>query len=198
MILIKRKESSLQLNFSDDGKISFAHKKLFTALFNFGYIPTAEGAFKISDRNIVNFWKHAKSSVLKETELKEYYMLLNLAPLYESQIPTLKESENYNSPSNKLSVVWINDTSTGKMASAPKAYKREGLELFNFDDEKIGSLYPEYFDLYELVDEINLHWEHWTKTERYAALEKIAALSEQRKIVLSKPLEQTLEYIKSN
>ena len=52
------------------------------------------------------------------------------------------------------------------MQSAPKAYKQNGLELYNFEDEKVGSIYPEYFYLYEIIDEANTKWKNWTKTAR--------------------------------
>lgn len=197
-VLIEKKDSLLYLNIVDSTKSFFEQKKLFTQILNFGYTPFSEGTFKITDRQIIDFWNCASSSVLKNTELKDYYAVLNLPPIYEAQIPTLKISENFNSPSNKLSVVWINDTDAGKMASSPKAYRRDGLELFNFEDEKLGSLYPEYFELYEIIDETNLYWESWTKTDRYTTLEKIAELGKNRKIVLPQELEQTLEYLKSD
>lgn len=197
-IHIQKEENSFNLSRESIKRLSFEQRKLFTMIIKFGYIPFSEGILKLSDKQIVDFWNYAQCSVLKDMSLSDYYNLLSLAPLYENQIPTIKEKETYNSDSYQMTVAWINDTSTGKMATAPKAYRVEGLELFNFEDEKIGSLYPEYFKFYELVENANENWKSWTKTERYSFLENIEAISKKRKILLPNSLVQTLEYIKSN
>ena len=197
-VKIEKKENYLILNISDSQKISFEQKKLFNSILNFGYCPIEEGNFKISDKQIVDFWEYAKSSVLKNLNLKEYYALFGISAPFESKIPTLKETETFTSDSFKMVVVWINDISTGKMASSPAAYKRKGLELFNFEDENLGSIFSEYFNLYEIIDEANLSWRNWTKTERYDFLEKLSILSEKRKIIFSDSLAQAKEFIKSN
>ena len=63
------------------------------------------------------------------------------------------------------------------MKSAPKAFKRDGLEIFNFEGEKLGSIYPEYFKLYEIIDNANTNWKSWTKTERYNFLDELVGLN---------------------
>lgn len=197
-ILIEKKDFVIKLNISDKSEISFEQKKLFNALLNFGYVPTNEGNLKLTDRQLVDFWEYSKTSVLKDFSVQNYYALLNIAQLYDSQVPTIKETETFLSDSYQMTVAWINDSSTGKMATNPKAYKRDGLEIFNFEDDKLGSIYPEYFSFYEMVDEANNNWKSWNKTERYNFLEQIDNLSQKRKIILPNSLVQTLEYIRTN
>lgn len=191
-----RKESEfLLLNTTENHEINFEQKKLFNSILNFGYIPFDEGVFKINDLQIVDFWKYSKSSVLSNMNIEKYYSLFNITFPYTSQIPTVKTDGAFFSDSYKMAVAWINDTSTGKMASAPKAYKRDGLELLNFEDEKLGSIYPEYFELYELVDEANNSWKIWSKTEKLTFLEKLNELGKVRKIAVPDSLKQSLEYM---
>ena len=197
-VSIQKKKTSFCLKPESSQKLSSEQRKLFATILNFGYIPISEGTLNLSDKQIVDFWNYAHSSVLKNMSLPDYYSLLSIAPLYENQIPTIKEKETYTSDSYQMTIAWINDTSTGKMATAPKAYRVEGLELFNFEEEKIGSLFPEYFEFYAFVENANKNWRSWTKTERYSFLEKVEALSKKRKILLPNTLIQTLEYIKSN
>ena len=176
-------------------EVSFEQNKLFTAMLNFAYIPFESGIFKITDKQIIEFWKYAKSSVLKGVTIEKYYSLLNLSAPYTLQIPTITEKNSFISDSYKMTVAWINDTSSGKMATAPKAYRQEGLELFNFENEKAGSVYPEYFELYELIDDANEKWKNWTKTERYALLDAIVNLSHNKKIIIPQNLLQAYTYI---
>ena len=81
------------------------------------------------------------------------------------------------------------------MKSAPKAFKRDGLEIFNFEGEKLGSIYPEYFKLYEIIDNANTNWKSWTKTERYNFLDELVNLSKERKFIMTKEMLQAHEHI---
>ena len=89
-------------------------------------------------------------------------------------------------------MTWINDTSIGKIASSPQSYRRDGLELFGIDDEIKGSLLPEYFHLYEIVDEANTKWPNMTKTEKYNFLVELNLISGKTKFCLPKELASTL------
>lgn len=191
-------EKRIRLSISDINNVSFEQEKLFSSILNFGYIGLKEGFFVLTDRQILDFWDYANSSVLKNMKLAEYYTILGLHPLYDAQIPTIKEKETFISDSYQMTVAWINDVSTGKMASAPKAYRRNGLEIVNFEDEIIGSLFPEYYRLYELIDEANNKWSGWNKKERYNFLEKVFELNGKRKISIPDSLIQTFEHIKPN
>lgn len=193
--LVKKNNKKLVLEPKDLSDSSFEQRKLFNSMLNFGYVPFKEGIFRVSDKQIVDFWNFASNSVLSQSDIKEYYQILGLALPYNTQIPTIKETGAFISDSFVMSVAWMNDTSTGKMASAPKAYKRDGLELFNFDEENLGSIYPEYFELYELVDLANSSWKTSTKTERFEFAKKIEKIGSRRKIVLSKSIEQALKYM---
>ena len=187
-LLVKKVENSFFLEIPEKSDVSFEQKKLFNSILNFGYVPFEEGIFKITDKEIIDFWKYANFSLLKifgeDFPLEKYFSFLRIAPPYTSQIPTIKEKETFISDSYQMTVAWVNDTETGKMASSPKAYKRDGLEIFNFEDEKIGSIFPEYFELYEIVDEANNSWKNWNKKERYDFAEKLKSLAEKRKIII--------------
>ena len=178
-----------------DPNLTFEQIELFNSMLNFGYIPFSEGAFKITDKQIIDFYNYSKASVLKEMSINSYYSILGLSEPYIRQIPTITEKETFISDSYQMTVAWENDTSSGKMKSAPKAFKREGLEVLNFEGEKLGSIYPEYFKLYELIDDANTNWKSWTKTERYTFLDELVALSKERKFLMTKEMLQAHEHI---
>lgn len=192
---IQKKDNSQYELISEDKSSKFEQFMLFNAMLNFGYISLLEGSFQLSDKQIIDFFNYARSSVLCDKSIEEYYSLLELPVPYTRQIPTITEKETFVSDSYKMGISWINDTSSGKMASAPKAYKKDGLELFNFESELLGSIFPEYHDLYELVDTANENWKNWTKTKRYEFLDKLIELSEKRKFIIPKTLLQAHEHI---
>lgn len=165
---------------------------IFSLMINFGYIPIDSGELFFTDRQIVDFWNYGKSSVLKNIELNQYYENFGIAPTFTTKIPTLKTSGAFFSEQYNIRVTWINDTSVGKIASSPQSYRRDGLELFGIDDEIKGSLLPEYFHLYEIVDEANTKWPNMTKTEKYNFLVELNLISGKTKFCLPKELASTL------
>ena len=196
---IEKNESNsyiLIIDTHSDSKLTFEQIKLFDSMLNFGYIPFTEGSFKITDKQIIDFYNYAKTSVLKEMNINSYYSILGLSEPYIRQIPTIQETENFNTDSNQYKVLWENDTTSGKMKSAPKAYKKDGLELYNFEGEKVGSIFPEYFQLYEMIDIANTKWKNWTKTERYSFLNELVKLSKQRNFLIDSKILQASEHIK--
>ena len=178
-----------------DKLLTFEQIKLFNSMLSFGYIQFFEGVFKITDKQIINFYNYAKDSELHEINIDSYYSILGLSEPYIRQIPTITEKETFISDSYQMTVAWENDTSSGKMKSAPKAFKRDGLEIYNFENEKLGSIYPEYFKLYEIIDNANKNWKGWTKTERYTFLDELVDLSKKRKFLMSKEMLQAHEHI---
>ncbi len=174
---------------------TFEQMKLFNSMLSIGYIPFFEGTFKITDNQIIDFYNYAKNSILKEININSYYSILGLSEPFTRQIPTITEKETFISDSYQMTVAWENDTSSGKMKSAPKAFKRDGLEIFNFEGEKLGSIYPEYFKLYEIIDNANTNWKSWTKTERYNFLDELVNLSKERKFIMTKEMLQAHEHI---
>ena len=128
---IQRNDNSQYELISEDKSNKFEQFMLFNAMLNFGYISFSEGSFQLSDKQIIDFFYYARSSVLHDKSIEEYYSLLKLPVPYTKQIPTIIEKEVFVSDSYQMNVSWINDTSSGKMASAPKSYKKDGLELFN-------------------------------------------------------------------
>ena len=178
-----------------DKTLTFEQLKLFNSMLSFSYIPFFEGPFKITDKQIIDFYNYAQNSILNEIDINSYYSILGLSAPYIRQIPTITEKERFISDSYQMTVAWENDASSGKMRSSPKAYKREGLEIYNFEGEKLGSIYPEYFKLYEIIDDANKKWKTWTKTERYSFLDELADLSTRRKFIMTPEMLQAHEHI---
>ena len=194
-----QKNENMQLslipNFENKKDLLFEQFALLNAMLQFGYIQFSEGQFKITDKQIIDFYNYAKTTVLKNIDINKYYALFGISEPYIKQIPTITEKERFISDSYQMNVAWENDTSTGKMKSAPKSYKRDGLEIYNFEDEKLGSIFPEYFELYEIIDNANLNWKVWTKTKRYSFLDTLVELSRKRKFIISDELLQAYEHI---
>ena len=179
----------------NENELIFEQFSLLNSMLQFGYSPFTEGQFKITDKQLIDFFNYSKASVLKDFDINKYYELLGISEIYTKQIPTITEKETFISDSYQMNVAWENDTDTGKMKSAPKSYKRGGLEIYNFEDEKLGSIYPEYYELYEMIDNANHNWKAWTKTERYTFLDNLVELSNRRKFIISNELLQAHKHI---
>lgn len=179
----------------NENELLFEQFSLLNSMLQFGYSPFIEGQFKITDKQLIDFFNYSKASVLKDFDINKYYELLGISEIYTKQIPTITEKETFISDSYQMNVAWENDTDTGKMKSAPKSYKRDGLEIYNFEDEKLGSIYPEYYELYEMIDNANHNWKVWTKTERYTFLDNLVELSNRRKFIISNELLQAHKHI---
>ncbi len=179
----------------NENELLFEQFSLLNSMLQFGYSPFTEGQFKITDKQLIDFFNYSKASVLKDFDINKYYELLGISEIYTKQIPTITEKETFISDSYQMNVAWENDTDTGKMKSAPKSYKRDGLEIYNFEDEKLGSIYPEYYELYEMIDNANHNWKVWTKTERYTFLDNLVELSNRRKFIISNELLQAHKHI---
>lgn len=180
---------------NNENELLFEQFSLLNSMLQFGYSPFTEGQFKITDKQLIDFFNYSKASVLKDFDINKYYELLGISEIYTKQIPTITEKETFISDSYQMNVAWENDTDTGKMKSAPKSYKRDGLEIYNFEDEKLGSIYPEYYELYEMIDNANHNWKSWTKTERYTFLDNLVELSNRRKFIISNELLQAHKHI---
>lgn len=179
----------------NENELLFEQFTLLNSILQFGYTSFSEGQFKITDKQLIDFFNSSKSTVLKDFDINKYYELLGISEIYTKQIPTITEKETFISDSYQMNVAWENDTDTGKMKSAPKSYKRDGLEIYNFEDEKLGSIYPEYYELYEMIDNANRNWKDWTKTERYSFLDNLVELSNKRKFIISNELLQAHKHI---
>ena len=179
----------------NENELLFEQYTLLNSILQYGYTSFTEGQFKITDKQIIDFFNYSRASVLKDFDINKYYELLGISEIYTKQIPTITEKETFISDSYQMNVAWENDTDTGKMKSAPKSYKRDGLEIYNFEDEKLGSIYPEYYELYEMIDNANHNWKAWTKTERYTFLDNLVELSNRRKFIISNELLQPHKHI---
>lgn len=179
----------------NENELLFEQYTLLNSILQYGYTSFTEGQFKITDKQIIEFFNYSKSTVLKDFDINKYYNLLGISETYTKQIPSITANGTFNSKSLQMNVAWENDTDTSKMKSSPKSYKRDGLEIYNFEDEKLGSIYPEYYELYEIIDNANRKWEDWTQTERYSFIDNLVELSNKRKFLIKDELLQAHEHI---
>lgn len=179
----------------NENELLFEQYTLLNSILQYGYTSFTEGQFKITDKQLIEFFNYSKSTVLKDFDINKYYDLLGISETYTKQIPSITAKETFNSNSLQMNVAWENDTDTGKMKSSPKSYKRDGLEIYNFEDEKLGSIYPEYYELYEIIDNANRKWKDWTQTERYSFIDNLVELSNKRKFLIKDELLQAHEHI---
>lgn len=182
-------------DYDNENELSFEQYTLFNSILQYGYTSFTEGQFKITDKQLIEFFNYSKSTVLKDFDINKYYDLLGISETYTKQIPSITAKETFNSNSLQMNVAWENDTDTGKMKSSPKSYKRDGLEIYNFENEKLGSIYPEYYELYEIIDNANRKWKDWTQTERYSFIDNLVELSNKRKFLIKDELLQAHEHI---
>lgn len=179
----------------NENELLFEQYTLLNSILQYGYTSFTEGQFKITDKQLIEFFNYSKSTVLKDFDINKYYDLLGISETYTKQIPSITAKETFNSNSLQMNVAWENDTDTGKMKSSPKSYKRDGLEIYNFENEKLGSIYPEYYELYEIIDNANRKWKDWTQTERYSFIDNLVELSNKRKFLIKDELLQAHEHI---
>lgn len=166
-------------------------RELFSAMLNFGYIEFLQGDFCISASEIVEFWNYAKDSILKNYSIEKYYEILNFEKPYTERVPSIKTEGSFYSNEFKMKVVWVKTDS--KMITTPIAYIQNGILLKNLEfDEILGSLFPEYFELYSKIDEANSLWNKWNTTQRYEFLTEIENLSKKREIMIPKNLSELL------
>ena len=90
-----------------------------------------------------------------------------------------------------ISVRWMNVDSN--MYSEPIAYEQKGLKLKELEyGDTLGSLFPEYFELYYLVDKANTNWSNWGNKEKYEFLEELDNHTKKRSFEISDNLMQLL------
>lgn len=166
-------------------------RKLFSAMLNFGYTEFAQGDFYISSSEIVDFWNYSKNSILKNYSIEKYYALLGFEKPYTERIPGIKTEGSFYSNEFKMKVVWVKTVS--KMITTPIAYKQDGIRLKDLDfDEVLGSLSPEYFELYSKIDNANSIWGKWNTNQRYEFLTEIENLSKKSEISIPQNLSELL------
>lgn len=178
------------LNVNDYKKTTPEQFNLFTLMINSGYTPIISEQLIFTDEQIVNFWNYAKDSMLKSIQINQYYSYLGLGPILTSKIPTLKTSGAFFSDKFEAFVTWASEQSGIK--TVPQKYLRRGLELFSSDDELKGSIAPEYFYLYKIVDKANANWHKMTKSEKYDYLVELRTISEKTKFIMPSELISTL------
>lgn len=170
---------------------------LFTIMLNFGYVGFESGVFSITAKDIYNFWNYAKDSVLKDSTLEEYYALFNFEKLYRERIPSIKTESSFHAKDFRMTVVWIKNDSN--MVSSPIAYEQKGLKLKELEyGDTLGTLYPEYFDLYYKIDRANSEWKDWGNKEKYAFLEELELHSKKREFVIPINLSELLNKHKND
>lgn len=170
---------------------SFDQQILFTAMLNFGYIGFEPGIFSVTAKDIANFWNYAKSTVLIDYSIEKYYSILKIDAPYKERIPVITTEGSFHAKDFNLSVTWIKTDSN--MYSAPVAYEQKGLKLKDFEfGDVIGSLYPEYLDLYYKIDRANSNWKKWGNKEKYEFLEELDEHSKKREFIIPTNLKELL------
>ena len=163
---------------------------LFTLMINSGYTPINSEQLIFSDEQIVNFWNYAKDNMLKSIQIDQYYSCFGLGTILTSKVPTLKTSGAFFSENFEAFVTWAGVQSGVK--TVPQKYLRRGLELFSSDEELKGSIAPEYFYLYKVVDKANANWHKMTKSEKYNYLVELRTISENTRFIMPSELISTL------
>lgn len=177
----------------ETAKPNYNHERLqlFTVMLNFGYVGFEPGAFSVTAKDIVGFWNYAKDSVLKDCPLENYYALFNFEKPYKERIPSIKTESSFHAKDFKMTVVWIKNDSN--LVSAPIAYEQRGLKLKELEyGDTLGTLYPEYFDLYYKIDRANSEWGEWGNKEKYAFLEELELHAKKREFVIPTNLSELL------
>ncbi len=166
-------------------------QKLFTLMLNFGYIGFEPGIFGVNSKEIISFWDYSKNTILKNYSLEQYYSILGLGNIYTERIPGIKTDGAFHANDFRMTVVWIKTDSN--MVSSPIAYEQKGLKLKELEfGDILGVLYPEYFNLYYMIDNANSNWKEWTQKDRYDFLEKLEAHSKLREIIIPANLKELL------
>lgn len=157
----------------------FDKRILFTSMLNFGYIGFEPGMFSVTAKDIVNFWEYGQATILKDYTLETYYSILDMDKIYTDRIPSIGTEGSFHSNTFRFSVLWTKiDTN---MFSAPLEYEQRGLKLKELEyGDVLGSLYPEYFELYYKIDKANSKWKDWGNKEKYDFLEELEKHSQKR------------------
>ncbi len=169
---------------------------LFNMMLNFGYVEIKTGTLKIRTTDIVSFWEYAKDSVLRKYSLDDYYSILGFQKLYNEKLPSIKIKGAFYSKDFSMKIVWVKvDTQT---ISTPISYAQEGISL---KDPKygdvLGALFPEYLELYDMVDNANRNWCTWDNSDKQNFLEHLEKQNIKRRIVIPKELSELLNRINS-
>lgn len=170
---------------------NFEQQMLFSAMLNFGYIGFEPGVFSVTAKDIVSFWNYANSTVLSNYSIEKYYSLLKIDTPYQERIPEIKTEGSFHAKDFSLTVTWIKTDSN--MYSAPIALEQKGLKLKELQyGDVIGSLFPEYLDLYYKVDKANSNWKKWGNKEKYEFLEELEEHSKKRELIIPNNLKELL------
>lgn len=170
---------------------NFEQQMLFSAMLNFGYIGFEPGVFSVTAKDIVSFWNYANSTVLSNYSIEKYYSLLKIDTPYQERIPEIKTEGSFHAKDFSLTVTWIKTDSN--MYSAPIALEQKGLKLKELQyGDVIGSLFPEYLDLYYKVDKANSNWKKWGNKEKYEFLEDLEEHSKKREFIIPTNLKELL------
>ena len=174
----------------DFSKINNINQKiLFQQMLNHPEMNLETGVFSLTDEQILLFWKSYKQEIVDYSS-EEYFEALEFSSPYNKKIPYIKTEGAFSSENYKLKVVFCDGiTKIGPLN--PKAYQQEGVELLDFNGTSLGSLYPEFYELFYLVDVANQNWKNYTQNDRYDFIASVKKLSESRKILLPDFFEET-------
>lgn len=142
-----------------------ARKLLFLRMLCFGHTTFFSGTFKITDKQIADYFDAA--SPFEKIPLDEYYRILGLPPLYAEKVARLKDSGAFFSASYKIKVVWQSSTSSTVIDNYID-FNRIGLCLFDKAGECVGSISPNLFYIYQFIEENLAKWGTLSRPEKSA------------------------------
>ena len=167
----------------DYSKVNIGQKLLFQQMLSNPILHFENGPFSLTDSQILEYWKSCKNSIGEDYTSEEYFESLELNKPYTDKFPYIKTEGAFASKTYKMKVIFC-DKLTKIGPINPKAYKKDGFELLDFDENILGSLYPEYVELFNCVDEANQKWSFYSQAERYSFIDKVKKLSETKQIFL--------------
>ena len=179
---------------------NIAQKIVFQQMVNCPVIELENGEFSLTDEQIFTYWKILKND-FSDYPCEDYFAAMELLPLYSKKTPYIKCEGAFSSNTYNMKVVFCDDiTKFGPVN--PKSFKQDGFKLLDLDGSVLGSLYPEYYELFFLVDEADRNWQKYSQAQKYNFIDKVKELSGQRKIFLPSFFSDTIiecpEKIKPN
>ena len=63
----------------NENELLFEQYTLLNSILQYGYTSFTEGQFKITDKQIIDFFNYSRASVLKDFDINKYYELLGIS-----------------------------------------------------------------------------------------------------------------------
>lgn len=171
------------LTVRDISKLNIEQKILFQQMISSSILDFEKGTFVLSDKDILTYWSYCQENYTDYYSCEKYFEILNLEKIYTTKVPFLKPEGVFADEKYKLKIIFC-DKLTKMGPLNPKAYQRDGFGLLDFEGKLLGSLFPEYVELFCMVDEANKNWAFYTQAERYSFIDNVKKLAQKRIILL--------------